>query len=74
MLNEQTLTQLKSLRLDGTYQDEWRSTVDDPVKRARFRAFVNSDAQDENVVFVRERGQIRPAAPEEMPKNETQEA
>jgi nitrite reductase (NADH) large subunit len=58
----------------GTYQDEWRSTVEDPVKRARFRAFINSDAQDDNVVFVRERGQIRPAAPEEKPQTEAQEA
>ncbi|MFZ5722555.1 MAG: nitrite reductase large subunit NirB [Pseudomonadota bacterium] len=49
----------------GTYQCEWKSTVEDPVRRARFRAFVNADGQDENVVFVRERGQIRPATPEE---------
>lgn len=49
----------------GTYQDEWRTTVEDPVKRARFRAFLNSDAQDDNVVFVRERGQIRPASADE---------
>jgi len=27
----------------------------------RFRQFVNSEAKDENIVFVEERGQIRPA-------------
>ncbi len=58
----------------STYQDEWRSTVEDPVKRARFRTFINSDAQDNNVVFVRERGQIRPAAADEKPAPEKQEA
>jgi nitrite reductase (NADH) large subunit len=29
----------------------------------RFRHFVNSDERDRNVVFVAERGQIRPARP-----------
>ncbi|MFP5439933.1 MAG: nitrite reductase large subunit NirB [Gammaproteobacteria bacterium] len=58
----------------GSYQDEWRSTVEDPAKRARFRAFVNSDAVDDNVVFVRERGQIRPAAADEKTAGATQEA
>ncbi|MFP5441611.1 MAG: nitrite reductase large subunit NirB [Gammaproteobacteria bacterium] len=58
----------------GSYQDEWKSTVEDPAKRARFRAFVNSDAVDTNVVFVRERGQIRPAAADEKTAGATQEA
>jgi nitrite reductase (NADH) large subunit len=31
----------------------------------RFRQFVNSDATDPNVIFVEERGQIRPANDEE---------
>jgi nitrite reductase (NADH) large subunit len=33
--------------------------------RQRFRTFVNSEAADANVVFMPERGQIRPATPEE---------
>ena len=37
----------------------------DPDKLRRFREFVNADAQDDNVVFVRERGQIRPATTRE---------
>jgi nitrite reductase (NADH) large subunit len=45
----------------GTYQCEWKTAVADPAVRARFRSFVNSDAPDERIVFVKERGQIRPA-------------
>ena len=46
-----------------TYQCEWKTAVNDPDTRQRFRHFVNSDKPDEHVVFVEERGQIRPAAP-----------
>ncbi|GGR57864.1 nitrite reductase large subunit [Deinococcus seoulensis] len=45
----------------GTYQDEWAAAVADPAVRARFRTFVNSDARDDGVQWVDERGQIRPA-------------
>ncbi|CAN7264188.1 nitrite reductase large subunit NirB [Rhizobacter sp. LjRoot28] len=48
-----------------TYQCEWKTAVNDPVTRRRFRSFVNSDRPDEQVVFVEERGQIRPARPDE---------
>ena len=48
-----------------TYQCEWRTAVTDPETRKRFRTFVNSDQPDENVVFVQERGQIRPASTQE---------
>ncbi|PXW94149.1 nitrite reductase (NADH) large subunit [Sphaerotilus hippei] len=48
-----------------TYQCEWKTAVTDPVVRQRFRSFVNSDRADEHIVFVEERGQIRPARPEE---------
>ena len=37
-----------------------RSTTRETLKR--FRHFVNSDEPDRNVVFVAERGQIRPGA------------
>ncbi|MDF2446365.1 MAG: nitrite reductase [Moraxellaceae bacterium] len=47
--------------LVDTYQCEWKSTVEDPEKLKRFRHFVNSDKTDDNVVFVPERGQVRPA-------------
>jgi len=49
----------------ATYRCEWRETVEDPVKLARFRTFVNSDEPDDNVVMVPERGQVRPASPSE---------
>ena len=48
-----------------TYACEWKNAVEDPEVRKRFRTFVNSDAPDANVVFMPERGQIRPATIEE---------
>ncbi|MDR5739694.1 MULTISPECIES: nitrite reductase large subunit NirB [unclassified Caballeronia] len=48
-----------------SYEDEWKKAVTDPDTRKRFRHFVNSDERDGNVRFVEERGQIRPATPEE---------
>lgn len=48
-----------------TYQCEWKTAVTDPDIRKRFRHFVNSEATDNNVRFVAERGQIRPATPQE---------
>ena len=48
-----------------SFQCEWKSTIDDEEKMKRFRHFVNSDDKDSNVVFVNERGQIRPARSEE---------
>lgn len=44
-----------------TYQCEWKTAVTDPAVRARFKSFVNSDQPDQRIVFVKERGQIRPA-------------
>ena len=48
-----------------TYACEWKNAVTDPATRQRFRHFVNSDQADQNVVFMPERGQIRPATIEE---------
>ncbi len=48
-----------------TYECEWKKAVTDPETRKRFRHFVNSEQADQNVVFIEERGQIRPATPEE---------
>ncbi|MBC7860812.1 MAG: hypothetical protein H7Z39_18970, partial [Burkholderiaceae bacterium] len=48
-----------------TYVCEWKAAVSDPATRARFRHFVNSEQGDQNVVFIEERGQIRPATTEE---------
>lgn len=51
-----------------SYQCEWKTTIENPEKVKRFRQFVNSDKADSNVVFVQERGQIRPANEDEKLK------
>ncbi len=53
-----------------TYQCEWKSAINDQQKLKRFRQFVNSDKQDENVLFVEERGQIRPATQAEKQRKQ----
>jgi nitrite reductase (NADH) large subunit len=45
----------------ATYQCEWKTTLQDDSKLKRFRHFINSDQADDNIVFVEERGQVRPA-------------
>ena len=52
-------------RVIGNYACEWKAAIEDPVTLRRFRTFVNSEEKDRNVVFVEERGQIRPATAEE---------
>ncbi len=52
-------------RVVDTYQCEWKTTIADENKLKRFRTFVNSDKTDKNIIFVEERGQIRPANIEE---------
>jgi nitrite reductase (NADH) large subunit len=50
----------------ASYSDEWADTLDDPEKLRRFVSFVNApDADDTSLVFVSERGQPRPARPDE---------
>ncbi|MBK8101916.1 MAG: nitrite reductase large subunit [Cellvibrionales bacterium] len=54
----------------ATYQCEWKTTVEDPEKLKRFRSFINEpSALDENIVFVSERGQPRPATAAEKSAN-----
>ena len=57
-----------------TYQCEWKTAVTTPEVRQRFRSFVNSDKPDEQIVFVEERGQIRPARPDERADEREEEA
>ncbi len=52
-------------RVIDTYQCEWKTAVNDEKALKRFRHFVNSEKNDDNVVFIEERGQIRPATEEE---------
>jgi nitrite reductase (NADH) large subunit len=50
-----------------TYECEWKATLDDPNRRARFVSFVNApDAIDPEIVMVEERGQLRPVRPDEQ--------
>jgi nitrite reductase (NADH) large subunit len=53
-----------------TYQCEWKTTLEDEEKLLMFRPFVNSNKGDSNIVFVEERGQIRPATKHELANEE----
>ncbi|TCM67497.1 nitrite reductase (NADH) large subunit [Acinetobacter calcoaceticus] len=49
----------------GRYQDEWRTAIEDPEIRKRFKTFINRELQpdqqaDPQIQFSSERGQIRP--------------
>jgi nitrite reductase (NADH) large subunit len=57
-----------------SYQCEWKTAVTTPEVRQRFRSFVNSDKPDERIIFVEERGQIRPARPDERAEEREEEA
>ena len=48
-------------RVIATYECEWKRAVEDPATLKRFRHFVNSGVGDDNVKFVPEREQKRPA-------------
>ena len=48
-----------------TYACEWKRTIESPEALQRLRPLVNDDKGDEQIVYVRERGQKRPARPEE---------
>jgi nitrite reductase (NADH) large subunit len=43
------------------YECEWKATLDDPTRLARFRSFLNTDEQDPDLTYVRVRGQRQPA-------------
>ena len=55
-------------RVVDTYECEWKKAIEDPNTLRRFRHFINSDHDDDGVVFVDERGQPRPAFAEELKK------
>ncbi|HTU68320.1 MAG TPA: nitrite reductase large subunit NirB [Steroidobacteraceae bacterium] len=52
-------------RVIANYACEWKVAIEDPATLKRFRHFVNASETDKNVLFVEERGQIRPATAEE---------
>ena len=48
------------------YFDEWKATIEDPEKLARFVSFVNAPGiPDPNITFTTERGQIKPVNDDE---------
>ncbi len=52
----------------GGYADEWRATLEDPEKLARFVSFVNApDTPDPSIAFTTERDQLQPIAPALIP-------
>jgi len=48
-------------RIVQSYRCEWKATIEDPTKLARFRTFVNSSDPDPSLVRVPQRAQHRPA-------------
>jgi nitrite reductase (NADH) large subunit len=53
-----------SAHVDG-YFDEWKATLEDPDKLARFVSFVNAPGvPDPSISFRDERGQVAPADPD----------
>ncbi|MFD1836006.1 nitrite reductase large subunit NirB [Brachybacterium rhamnosum] len=53
------------------YEDEWAATLADPAKLARFSSFVNAPTTpDPSLAYVPERGQVRPARPDERRSGE----
>jgi nitrite reductase (NADH) large subunit len=67
-LAEELEAQMESIV--GTFQCEWKTTLESPERLKRFSHFINADAKDENVQFVEERGQVRPAKENERLKTE----
>src|SRR5690606_14829641 len=49
----------------ANYQWEWKTTMEYPQKLKRFSHFINSAARDDNLAYVIERDQPRPATSEE---------
>lgn len=61
--------------LIDTYQCEWATVVNDPIKRKWFKQFINSDDTESGIEIITQRGQNRPADwrknPLELPIVET---
>ena len=54
------------------YQCEWKTTVENEELQKRFKHFINSEARDDNLAYVVEREQIRPATALERKSNNIQ--
>ena len=49
----------------GTYQCEWKTTLEDPARLKQFRSFVNTPQPDPDLIYIGQRAQQRPATREE---------
>ncbi|RKF20268.1 nitrite reductase large subunit [Alginatibacterium sediminis] len=58
-INQQLLSTIEELI--ANYHCEWTTTISTPASLDRFAHFINSDQRDDNVQFVSEREQHRPA-------------
>jgi nitrite reductase (NADH) large subunit len=58
-INEQLETDVA--KLVEAFRCEWTDTINDEKQLKRFSHFINSEERDDNVVFVNERAQHRPA-------------
>ena len=45
----------------GSYQCEWKTTLENPEHLKRFRSFVNAEQADQSLKFIEQRGQLMPA-------------
>ena len=54
-------------RVVDSYQCEWRTTLEDPSRRALFTATLNSEAPDETLHYAQVRGQRQPAGAQRIP-------
>ena len=62
-INDELETEMTRLR--SLFVCEWKQTVEHPENQYRFAHFINSNKRDENVQFITERNQHRPASLQE---------
>ena len=62
-INDELETEMTRLR--SLFVCEWKQTVEHPENQHRFAHFINSNKRDENVQFITERNQHRPASLQE---------
>ena len=59
-INDELETEMTRLR--SLFVCEWKQTIEHPENQHRFAHFINSNKRDENVQFISERNQHRPAS------------
>lgn len=52
-------------RAIDAFHCEWKKTLETPLRLERFKHFINSDETDDNLLYVRARGQRQPANEQE---------